>query len=140
MKHALNRPFRFLYKDRRLALVVVYTGLNHIITYQIFSAVPLLFVTENGFSLTDEGLAFLTTIGGISFCAPAVVCNYRILRKRLMLALEKGHTGIEPEIGLFLAMVGAPAIPISLFWMAWTGRPWNLSGLLCSPHSCTPTA
>lgn len=38
MKHALNRPFRFLYKDTMLSLVVAYTGLNYIITYQMFSA------------------------------------------------------------------------------------------------------
>ncbi|PCH06972.1 Major facilitator superfamily domain, general substrate transporter [Penicillium occitanis (nom. inval.)] len=121
MKHALSRPFRFLYKDTMLALVVAYTGLNSIITYQMFSAVPLLFVTEYGFSLYHEGLAFIPAIGGIFLCAPAVVFNYRILKKRLIMPLEKGYTGVE--IGLFLAMAGAPAIPISLFWMAWTGRP-----------------
>lgn len=106
-----------------LALVVAYTSLNYIITYQMFSAVPLLFVTEYGFSLYHEGLAFIPAIGGIFLCAPAVVLNYRILKKRLIMALEKGYTGVEPEVGLFLAMAAAPAIPISLFWMAWTGRP-----------------
>ncbi|EED15491.1 conserved hypothetical protein [Talaromyces stipitatus ATCC 10500] len=51
MKHDLNRPFRFLYKDRMLTLVVAYTGLNYIITYQMFSAVPLLYSTDYKFDL-----------------------------------------------------------------------------------------
>lgn len=34
-----------------------------------------------------------------------------------------GGTRLPPEFRLWYAMFGAPAIPISLFWMGWTAYP-----------------
>jgi hypothetical protein len=37
---------------------------------------------------------------------------------------EQGHSKIAPEFRLWFSMLGGSiAIPVSLFWMAWTSRP-----------------
>jgi hypothetical protein len=37
---------------------------------------------------------------------------------------EQGHSKIAPEFRLWYSMLGGSiAIPVSLFWMAWTSRP-----------------
>lgn len=120
MLHALYRPFLFFFKDKMLAMVTIYTALNYVVTYQMFSAIPLTATAIYDFNLVEQGLCFLPTIGGVFLCAPVVFYNYKRLKNKLKSALENGHTEVEPEVGLFLAMAGAPAIPVSLFWYGWT--------------------
>lgn len=36
---------------------------------------------------------------------------------------SQGGTRLPPEFRLWFAMYGAPAVPISLFWMGWTDYP-----------------
>lgn len=36
---------------------------------------------------------------------------------------DEESTRLQPEFFLWYSMLGAPAIPISIFWMAWTAYP-----------------
>jgi hypothetical protein len=49
---------------------------------------------------------------------------YRWAKVEMAKAEEQGRDKIDPEFRLWFSMLGGSiAIPISLFWMAWTSRP-----------------
>ncbi|KAL1968701.1 hypothetical protein VTN77DRAFT_1527 [Rasamsonia byssochlamydoides] len=123
LRHALHRPFLFLFKDGLLTLVGVYMGLNYVIVYTLFAGIPFIFGRIYQWSAGFVGLSFLGSIAGVLLCGPAVLVAWRRLRKEMVEALEQERPHLEPEISLYLAMLGAPAIPVALFWMGWTARP-----------------
>jgi uncharacterized membrane protein HdeD (DUF308 family) len=44
------------------------------------------------------------------------------LRREIIRSRTRGQHRPDPEISLYMGMFGAPAIPISMFWMGWTAR------------------
>ncbi|KAL2219667.1 major facilitator superfamily domain-containing protein [Thermoascus aurantiacus ATCC 26904] len=123
LRHALYRPFLFMFKDGLLTLVGVYMALNYVIVYTLFAGIPFTFGRIYHWSAGFVGLSFLASITGVLLCGPAVLVAWRRLRKEMVEALEQERPHLEPEISLYLAVLGAPAIPVALFWMGWTARP-----------------
>ncbi|KAJ6079779.1 hypothetical protein N7467_009532 [Penicillium canescens] len=44
------------------------------------------------------------------------------LRREIIRSRTRGQHRPDPEVSLYMGMFGAPAIPISMFWMGWTAR------------------
>jgi hypothetical protein len=79
----------------------------------------------------SQGLTFLCFVGlGIGFlCASTLVpWIYKMYKKKLDIVKSHGGTRLNPEQRLIFAMIGAPFLPLGLFWMAWTSYaslgPW----------------
>jgi len=60
---------------------------------------------------------------GMVFLAPLVPFVYGKTKRELEKNRTEAGTHINPEVRLWYAMMAAPAIPISLFWMGWTAYP-----------------
>ncbi|TVY90068.1 putative efflux pump [Lachnellula willkommii] len=75
-----------------------------------------------GFSEGITGLAFLGIAFGLCGGSLLVPLIHRWAKRDLKEAQEKSgpDAKLPPEKRLWFAMFGAPAVPISLFWMAWT--------------------
>jgi hypothetical protein len=47
---------------------------------------------------------------------------YRRFKSRLASAQQSGDVHVPPEERLVLSMIGAPFLPIGIFWLGWTVR------------------
>ena len=83
-----------------------------------------IFAEIHGTSEGVTGLCFLGIIIGLFTSLALVPLIYSWAKKEMVKAEEQGHSKIAPEFRLWYSMLGGSfAIPISLFWMAWTSRP-----------------
>lgn len=123
LAHAIYRPFLFLGTEPIVMVFAVYLSVIFIILYTFIGGYSAIYEKIYKFSTGMTGLAFLGTLVGLLFAAPLVPVAMRLLRRDIHRSRAQGHENPGPEIGLYMAMFGAPAIPISLFWMGWTARP-----------------
>lgn len=85
----------------------------------LFGAFPIVFQLNRGWSEGIGGLAFLGVAVGMII---AVMLGPFVNKRYMKIAAE--HGGIAPpEARLHSAVAGAFAIPIGLFWFAWTNSP-----------------
>lgn len=87
--------------------------------YMFFAAFPIVYHMERGWGIGISGLAFLGIMVGMFFSLA-----YNLFDNRRYLREVKKHGGIAPpEARLPPTMVGSIALPIGLFWFAWTNSP-----------------
>ena len=83
-----------------------------------------IFAEIHGTSEGITGLCFLGIIIGLLTSLALVPLIYSWAKKEMVKMEEQGHSKIAPEFRLWFSMLGGSiAIPVSLFWMAWTSRP-----------------
>ncbi|KUJ08846.1 MFS general substrate transporter [Mollisia scopiformis] len=134
--HALYRPFLLTIREPIVVLFALYLTIVYIILFTFLDGYTYIFGDTYGFSEGITGLAFLGI--AIGLCGASVLVPLiHHWAKRDLAALQAAHgpsAKLPPEKRLWFAMFGAPAVPISLFWMGWTNYPsisyW--SGLLAS--------
>ena len=72
----------------------------------------------------NEGITYVIFVGiflGIASALALVPIVYHITRKQLMRDGDSGKgEKLNQESRLLFAMIGAPFLPIGLFWLAWT--------------------
>jgi len=133
LKRTLFRPFQMLALEPILLLMTIYTSIVYGLLYALFEAFPIIFMVRRNFNAGQGGLIFIgvgigTTIG--AFVNAYLSRNYKELIKKW-----KGFP--PPEQRLTSAMVGAPLLVISIFWLGWTGEyasiPWYVPGLSTIP-------
>ncbi|TIA62339.1 putative caffeine resistance protein 5 [Aureobasidium pullulans] len=96
-----------------LYIALIY-GLLHV----WFESFVIVFIDIYGFSLGEEGLAYLgILIGAFAILPPFFLNLYKILEPQFD---DKGD--LKPEKRLPPACVGAFMIPICLFWFGWSAR------------------
>ena len=98
----------------------------------LFGAFPIVYQELRGWSEGVGGLAFLgVAVGMITGVIYSIIDNKRYER------IEREHGGeAPPEARLPPAMVGAVALPIGMFWFAWTNGPsihWIVSIIATAP-------
>lgn len=123
LKRAMYRPFILTFQEPVIMLLALYLTVIYIILFTFLNGYTFIFAETYGFS---EGITGLSFIGiGIGLCLASLLVPfiYRFAKKDLAKIKAQGGTRLPPEFRLWFAMLGAPAIPISLFWMGWTARP-----------------
>ncbi|RFU72901.1 mfs general substrate transporter [Trichoderma arundinaceum] len=114
---ALYRPVQLSYSEPIIILISLYLSVLYIVIFTFLPGYTFIFSDTYGFSLALRGLSFFGLGVGflLSFALtiPITIISRRILRR---------DGKLSPESRLWFAMCGAPAIPIALFWMAWTTR------------------
>jgi multidrug resistance protein len=134
--HALYRPFILVTREPIVILFALYLTVIYIILFTFLDGYTYVFGETYKFSEGITGLAFLGI--GIGLCgASLLVPLIHHWAKRDLAKVKELHgpnARLPPEKRLWFAMFGAPAVPISLFWMGWTNYPsisyW--SGLISS--------
>jgi len=123
LKRAVFRPFELLIREPIVLLIGLYLMVIYIILFTFLNGFTFIFGDTYGFSQGITGLMFLGIVVGL-FCASILIVPiYRAYLRSLQKAKEEGRDHLPPEIRLRFAMYGAPAVPISMFWMGWTAYP-----------------
>ena len=115
----LVRPWVLLFTEPIVSILSIYMAIIYRTLYMLFGAFPICFQEVRGWSEGIGGLAFLGVATGMIFATMLVP-----LGNRRYMRTAEDHGGIAPpEARLKSAMVGAVAVPIGLFWFAWTNYP-----------------
>ena len=121
--HALYRPFLLTFREPIIMLIALYLTVIYIILFTFLNGYTFIFTETYGFTQGITGLAFLGIAIGLCCASCLVPGLYIYARRELARIKSQGGDRLPPEFRLWFAMLGAPAIPISLFWMGWTARP-----------------
>ncbi|KAI0281088.1 MFS polyamine transporter [Russula brevipes] len=118
LEHTLYRPFKMLAQEPILVLVTLYTSVVYALLYSLLKAVPVIFIVNRGFSISQNGLIFIglgigTTIGAVS--------NLLILGDRYEKLMKEWRGFPPPEQRLYGATIGGPLLVVSCLWLGWTG-------------------
>ncbi|WYZ43261.1 hypothetical protein EsH8_VI_000960 [Colletotrichum jinshuiense] len=118
-KTALSRPWILLFREPIVLLLSLYMAIIYGTLYMLFAAFPIVYQQERGWSQGIGGLAFLGIMVGMIF---AII--YTIPENGRFQRVQGRNGGFAPpETRLPPAMVGGVALPIGLFWFAWTNNP-----------------
>jgi len=121
--HALYRPFLITAKEPIVMLFALYLTVVYIILFTFLDGYTSIFGETYGFSEGITGLVFIGIAVGLCGASLLVPFIHRSAKKELAKVKANGGDRLPPEFRLWFAMYGAPAIPISLFWMGWTAYP-----------------
>ncbi|TVY18253.1 putative efflux pump kojT [Lachnellula arida] len=119
---AISRPFLLTAREPIVLLFALYLTVVYIIVFTFLDGYTYIYGDTYGFSEGITGLAFLGVAFGLCGGSLLVPLIHRWAKRDLKEAQEKSgpDAKLPPEKRLWFAMFGAPAVPISLFWMAWT--------------------
>ncbi|KAK2462833.1 hypothetical protein APHAL10511_005145 [Amanita phalloides] len=129
LKRTLFRPFHMLAVEPILVLVTVYMSIVYGLLYALFEAIPVIFITQRGFSPGQCGLIFVGV--GIGTTCGALMNAYVSRKYKLLIKKWRGFP--PPEERLTSAKFGAVFLVIATFWLGWTGgykaAPWYVPAL-----------
>lgn len=121
-----GRPFTMLFREIMVALFTIYLVVVYIVLFGFLTGYTFIYGEVYGFSQGSVGLAFVGMNVGFLVAFAIVPVIYQQYAGKLRRCQEEGKEKLEPEQRLWYAMLGAPCLPISLFWMGWTAYP-NIS-------------
>lgn len=119
LKIALVRPWLLLFMEPIVLILSIWLGIVYGTLYLLFGAFPVVFQLERGWSEGIGGLAFL----GVALGMITAIAMGGIFQKQYEKAAARNGGVAPPEARLIGAMIGGIAIPIGMFWFAWTSYP-----------------
>ena len=124
LEHALLRPF-ILGGEAIVIAISIYLTIIWSILFVFLDGYASIFQQTYGLSQCLTSVLFVAMYVGVLFSIPVVIWVY--YHTKVKLSGEDSTTGqakLAPETRLLYAMVaGGWAIPVSLFWLAWTSYP-----------------
>jgi hypothetical protein len=120
LKTCLSRPWILLFREPIVLLLSVYMAIIYGILYMLFGAFPIVYEEGRGWSTGIGGLAFVGI--AVGFIIAVIYCVWDNRRYTKLVDASAGRP-VPPEARLPPAIVGAFALPIGLFWFAWTNYP-----------------
>ncbi|KAH8425232.1 MFS transporter [Aspergillus melleus] len=118
-KTSLSRPWILLFKEPIVLLLSIYMAIIYGTLYMLFAAFPIVYQQNRGWSQGISGLAFLGILIGM-LCALA----FTIYDNKRYIDVQAKHNGFAPpEARLPPCMIASIAVPVGLFWFAWTNYP-----------------
>ncbi|CAI7672244.1 unnamed protein product [Penicillium viridicatum] len=119
LKISLSRPMILLFQEPIVLLLSIYLAIIYGTLYMLFGAFPIVYQLHRGWNQGVGGLAFIgVMIGMIGAVAYSIPEN-----KRYAKLLQKNGGYAPPEARLPPCMLASIALPIGLFWFAWTNSP-----------------
>jgi hypothetical protein len=130
----LKRPWVLLFCEPIVLLLSLYHAIIYGILYMLFGAFPIVYRQGRGWNEGISGLPFVAVAVGIFLAIAYVILydNKQYMKK--VVASGVGYT--TPEARLPMCIVGGIALPIGLFWFAWTNSPslpWAASVVAAIP-------
>lgn len=120
LKTNFSRPFQLAFEPIVFSFTL-YMLVIYIVLFTFLVGYPYIFEMTYGINEGLSNLCFLGLLIGISSSMVLVPLVQSITNKQLTRDGDDG-TGekLRQETRLIFSMIGAPLIPIGLFWMAWT--------------------
>ncbi|KAF3927809.1 hypothetical protein ABW20_dc0101642 [Dactylellina cionopaga] len=120
LKEILPMPVKFFLKEPVVTILGSYLILLYILLFTFLSGFDYIFKQTYNLSVGQTGSCFGSIAAGataFTLCAPGLYSWARHHTEHV--------TGAHllPEFRLWPAMVTAPLLPISLFWLGWTNYP-----------------
>lgn len=130
----LKRPWILLFCEPIVLLLSLYHAIIYGILYMLFGAFPIVYRQGRGWNEGVSGLPFIAVAIGVVLAIVYVIVydNKQYMKK--VVASGVGYT--TPEARLPMCIVGGIALPIGLFWFAWTNSPsipWAASVVAAIP-------
>ncbi|KAJ5933212.1 MFS general substrate transporter [Penicillium verrucosum] len=116
---ALSRPWVLLFCEPIVLLLSLYLAIIYGTLYMFLAAYPIVFGKVRGWGEGTTGLTFLGIMVGIMGATVYTVPMYQRYKRKFL--QSKGN--LSPEDRLPDAFLGAIALPVGLFWFAWTNSP-----------------
>lgn len=123
LQRMVCRPFQVTATEPILILLTLWLTLVWVIMFTFLSGYKYIFGRKGHIHETSEGITGLCFAGiavGLLLSSATVPLVGLKLRRDQHKARHQGHDGLLPESRLWYGLVSAPAVPIALFWMAWT--------------------
>ncbi|KAL2823131.1 putative MFS multidrug transporter [Aspergillus granulosus] len=118
-KTAMSRPWILLFREPIVFLLSLYMAIVYGTLYMLFAAYPIVFQMTRGWNQGIGALPFLGIMVGMIFAVA-----YSIWDNKRYVRCQDAHDGFAPpEARLPPCMLASVAIPIGLFWFAWTNYP-----------------
>nr|POE79844.1 putative efflux pump kojt [Quercus suber] len=118
---ALYRPFILTFREPIIILIALYLTVVYVVLFTFLDGYDYIFTEIHGTSQGITGLCFVGILIGLFGASALVPLIYKWAKEELARVQEAGGDRLPPEFRLWFAMLGGSfAIPISLFWMAWT--------------------
>jgi len=117
LKIALTRPWTLLFLEPIVLLLSIYMAILYGTLYMFFGSFPIVYQQVRGWDESSGGLAFLGIGTGVVL---GIIFSFFDHRRYHNLAFASGNQTLEPEARLPPSLVGCVAIPIGIFWFAWT--------------------
>lgn len=118
-KIALSRPWILLFREPIVFLLSLYMAIIYGTLYMMFAAFPIVFQLNRGWNQGIGGLAFLGIMVGM-----LIAVTYTLWDNKRYVKVQENHGGFAPpEARLPPTMVACVAIPVGLFWFAWSNYP-----------------
>lgn len=118
-KTALSRPWILLFKEPIVLLLSIYMAIVYGTLYMLFAAFPIVYQVNRGWNQGVGGLSFLGIMVGMIFAVA-----FTLWTNKHYIKVQEKHGGTAPpEARLPPAIIGCIALPIGLFWFAWTNSP-----------------
>ncbi|KAF9695676.1 hypothetical protein EKO04_006683 [Ascochyta lentis] len=121
------RPWIMLIYEPIVTLLSLFLSVVHGTLFLLFAAYPIVFQQVRGWPQGVASLPFVAIIVGIML---SLVYVALVDQKRYAKVVAKYDGAAPPEARLPPAMLGAAALPIGLFWFAWTNAP-ELPFMIC---------
>ncbi|PLN83752.1 major facilitator superfamily domain-containing protein [Aspergillus taichungensis] len=116
---ALSRPWILLFREPIVFLLSLYMAIVYGTLYMLFAAYPIVFQFVRGWNQGVGSLPFLGIMVGM-----LLAVAYNFIDNRRYVKTQAKHGGFAPpESRLPPCMVASIAIPVGLFWFAWTNYP-----------------
>lgn len=130
----LKRPWILLFCEPIVLLLSLYHAIIYGILYMLFSAFPIVYRLGRGWNEGIGGLPFVAVAVGVILAIAYVIFvdNKQYMKK----VAQSGRGFAPPEARLPMCIVGGIALPIGLFWFAWTNSPslpWAASVVAAVP-------
>ncbi|OGE47636.1 hypothetical protein PENARI_c039G10839 [Penicillium arizonense] len=116
MMVTLSRPWVLLFREPIVLLISIYMSIIYGTLYMFFAAYPIIFQKIRRWDEGLGGLSFLGIMVGILSSIPSMFIGHARYRKKA----SKGAKRLAPEIRLPDCFIASIALPIGLFWFAWT--------------------
>ncbi|KAJ5115967.1 hypothetical protein N7456_000315 [Penicillium angulare] len=130
---AMKRQFLITIHEPIILLISLYMTVLYIVLFTFFDGYTYIFTDTYNLSQGITNIIWVAMYIGISISALLVLPIYSKTKKDFTAAAKAVNNSdpsidshaldnvpTQPEIRLWFAIVGAPFIPISLFWMGWT--------------------
>ncbi|KAF2856344.1 MFS multidrug transporter-like protein [Plenodomus tracheiphilus IPT5] len=117
----LKRPWILLFTEPIVLLLSLYHAIIYGILYMLFGAFPIVYRQGRGWNEGISGLPFVAVAIGVILAIMYVVLYDNKMYMKKVVASGKGYT--TPEARLPMCIVGGIALPVGLFWFAWTNSP-----------------
>lgn len=120
LRRVLPLPATFFRSEPVILAFGLYLILLYIILFTFLTGLEYTFKMTYGLSTGQTGSCFAAIASGATFFTLAAPGLYSWARH------TTGHVhgaSLDPEFRLWPAMVTAPLLPISLFWLGWTNYP-----------------